>query len=87
MKLCFETNVTQSFRHLNLTSVSVVLIPVREKVPYVKCVEEVNSTDRMSLSTVQEMIHKAEVKLVNASLSVEKRSSSVPKSANSDVDG
>ncbi|CAA7027081.1 unnamed protein product [Microthlaspi erraticum] len=50
-----------------------------------------NSTDRMSLSTVQAidqaMTHKSEVKLVNASLSVEKRSNSAPKSVSIGVAG
>ncbi|CAH2073437.1 unnamed protein product [Thlaspi arvense] len=50
-----------------------------------------NSADRMSLSTVQAidqaMTHKSDVKLVNASLSVEKRSNSVPKSVSSGVAG
>lgn len=50
-----------------------------------------NSTDRMSLSTVQAidqaMTHKSEVKLVNASLSVENRSNSAPKSVSIGVAG
>ncbi|CAH8270560.1 unnamed protein product [Arabidopsis lyrata] len=50
-----------------------------------------NSADRMSLSTVeaidQAMTHKSEVKLVNASLSVEKHSNSITKSVSSGVTG